>query len=99
MPLTRGIRLGVIECSAEHVSPASEWMNLSQTDSVDIFDGRSLVGPEGKFSKWRPTIGQFMVERKATAMSTPVVLGVVSPHARAIIPVVLPECTGGPAYF
>ena len=99
MALTRKVWLGVIECSAEHVSPASEWMNLSQTDSVDIFDSRSPFGPEDKSSKWRPAIGQFMVERKATAISTPALLRIVSPHASAIMPVLLPNRTGGPTHL
>ena len=73
MVLSRGVRFTVIKCGAEHVSPASEWMNLSQPESVFILDGRSGLGPEGKSSKWRPAIGQFMVELKATAISTPVV--------------------------
>src|SRR5580658_5755079 len=79
--------------------PASEWMNLSQTDSVDIFDSRSPFGPEDKSSKWRPAIGQFMVERKATAISTPALLRIVSPHASAIMPVLLPNRTGGPTHL
>ena len=57
MMLTRAVGLAVIECSAEHVSPASEWMNPSQTDSLDFFDGGPGVGPEGKSSKWCPAVG------------------------------------------
>jgi hypothetical protein len=40
------------------LSPTSEWMNLSQTDSVEISNGRSFVGPEGKSSKRYQAVGR-----------------------------------------
>src|SRR5436309_7464616 len=40
MVFSRGIRLGVIEYSTEHVSLASEWVHLRESNSVFIFDGR-----------------------------------------------------------
>ena len=87
MVLSRDVRFTVIECGAEHVSPASEWMNLSQPESVFIFNGRSGLGREGKYSEWRPTIRQFMVELKTTAISTPAILSIVSPDTRAKKPI------------
>src|SRR5580658_2368922 len=74
-------------------------MNLSKPEFVFIFDGRSGPGPKGKSSKRRPAVRQFMVELKAAAMSAPAPLGIVSPHACAIKPILSAKGTGGPARF
>jgi hypothetical protein len=66
-----GVRFTVIQRGPEHISPASEWMNLSQPDSVLILNGRSRLGREGDSSKWRPAIRQFMVELKAPPYPLP----------------------------
>ena len=85
------VRLTVIQRRAEHISPAPEWMNLSQPKSVFILNGRSGLGREAESSKWRPAIHQFMVELKAAPISTSAVLGIVSPHAGAIKLVLLTQ--------
>ena len=82
--LGRGIRFTVIKRGPEHISPASEWMNLRQPDSIFIPDGRSGFRREGESSKGRPAISQFMVELDAAPISASSVFGIVSPHANAI---------------
>ena len=51
------VRLAVVECGSEHVSPSPEGVDAGQAESVDVFNGRSLRGAEGESSEWRPAVG------------------------------------------
>jgi len=77
----------VVECHCKHVSSTSEWMHLSQTDSLDLFDSGPSAGAEANPSEWGPAIVKLVVESNAASISTPTVLRVISPHADAIMPV------------
>ena len=81
----------IVECHREHVSSTSEWMHLSQTDSVVLLNGGSGAGADAELSEWGPAVGKFVIERNAASISTAVFLRVVSSHADAIMAVLFTE--------
>src|ERR1700733_2401601 len=87
MMLTSAARLTIVEDRPEHISPASKRTYPGQTDSRDLLDGGPTVGTRGKSSKRCPAAGKLVLESATTAEPTPIVLGVVSPHTQAIVPV------------
>jgi hypothetical protein len=81
----------IVECHCEQVSATSEWMHLSQTDSLDLLNRGPGAGTEGKPPERGPTIGKFVIESKAASITAPAVLRVVPPHTDPIMPVMLTE--------
>ena len=94
-----GARFTVIERSAEHISTACEWMNLSQTECRHLFQRRPSVGRERVSYKWRPAIGKLVLGRKAAAISAALILCIVSPHTNVEALISLTKGTGEPTHF
>jgi hypothetical protein len=91
MMLTCAAGHTIVECRPEHISPASEWMHPSQTDSLDLLDGGPADGTGGKSSKGCPAAGKLVLESQSAAKSAPILPGVVSPHTEAIVPVLFTQ--------
>jgi hypothetical protein len=87
--LPRVIWFSVVKCNTEHVSAASKGVYLSQPKLLFLLDGCSRIGGERKPPKRRPAVAKFMLEAKASPISTAQSFRVVAPQIEAIIPVMI----------